>query len=538
MQFWLFSWVSTFSSLAPDNSSKLVASDAKFRKKRHTKHHAALTTQDDDDSSSSSTLFSCSGPKKSSAWTYYPNYTTIDCNTSNTYLGPYGQDGYISTTLNTTSTHNGIIVSFNLALLDSWDGENFKVSADDTVVYAILYTDNETLSNTCGNDWSDNYVQVKFGFNHSNSSVTLKFYSTLDQSSDDEAWGICDLAITTSETYVNTNGEELEIEASGDISELTFSCTDPEQDDAWTYNPVYSTFYCNNNYYLGPYGSTDSISAVLSVSETHKNIIMSFKLALIDSWDAETLTITADGATVYTLTHSSSEGSTNTCQNGWKDMYLDVQFGFSHNGKYLTLEFTSSLDQGANDEAWGICNLSIVATTGNIDSAGDYIGTGTGDSAPGSFFSCSSPALDEGWSYSPYYTTITCGDNTYVGGYGTDGQISAVLDISDDHKGVIVSFKLALLDSWEGEEFIVTADGEEVYSYTNDYNTDSSENTCGAAYNDNFQDVTFGFNHTNSTLTLVFTSNLDQSASDESWGICDLEIEISDDHVDADGNTL
>ena len=379
---------------------------------------------------------------------------------------------------------------------------------------------------------------MTIGFNHSIDSLTLSFQSGLDQDSADEAWAICDLSITFSQYYVNSSGGIVEVGVTGSISGTIFSCEAPEEDSSWVYYPGYSTIYCSNGAtYVGGYGADGYISSTLLVSDVHKNLIISFKLALIDSWDAESFTITADGTTVYSLSHFDVNGPSNTCQNGWNDDYAIVKFGFNHNGNYLTLVFASTLDQSPYDEAWGICNLSIVATTGNIDSDGNYIGTGTGGTTGETFFSCSEPALSEYWSYSPYYETITCKGNTYVGGFGNGGYITAVLSVPDEHKGIIVSFNLALLDSWEGELFEVVADEEVVYSVTHSF-SNSKTNTCQGDYPDSYKEVKFGFNHTSSNLTLLFVSDLDQSATDEAWGICDLSIVSTEGYVYANGTTV
>lgn len=500
------------------------------------KHKKKVHLSKDDTSNTNRTFFSCTDPAEETDWIYAPSYSTLTCN-NNTYVGPFAASGSISAILNTAAPHNGVIVEFKIAFLDSWDGELFYVNADSKLVYAHLYVENENTTNTCGSEWNDYYMNITFGFNHSKEFLQLDFLSSLDQTSVDESWGICDLAISLVESYVNTQGVPINVTSSSNLSNFTFSCTAPAEDSAWTYYSAYRTIYCNGNTFVGPYGAGESISTVLSLSVEHKNVIMAFTLALIDSWDGESFVVKVDGNEVYTKTHYSIDESYNTCQNGWNDGYYEVRFGFSHVGTLMHVVFSSTLDQRANDEAWGICNLVIHPTTANIDPNGNFVGNGIQGTLQASSFSCVQPEFDESWSYLPYYKTTACAGNIYVGLYGSGGEISSSLAISETHKGIIVSFALALVDSWESETFYVTADDVEVYSLTYSYRT-ATTNTCQGTLADSYQNVTFGFNHTGSTLDLVFTSTLDQSSSDEGWGICDLNIMTSTEPVDADGNAV
>ena len=96
---------------------------------------------------------------------------------------------------------------------------------------------------------------------------------------------------------------------------------------------------------------------------------------------------------------------------------------------------------------------------------------------------------------------------------------------------------MALIDSWDGETFYIAADGYTVYSKTWNF-ASSTSNTCQTAnMNDAYVTTTFGFNHTASTLTFVFSSTLDQTADDEAWGICDFTVKASLVPVLANGNT-
>jgi hypothetical protein len=142
-------------------------------------------------------------------WLYSSKYKTITCSgTRYNYVGPYGARESISTYFPSLQFHKGIIISFNLAFIDSWDGETFSVNADGTTVYAITHKwRTQSFSKTCQNSlWPDAYSDVRFGFNHTASTLSLKITSSLDQASSDEAWGICNFILYTSSYPVTSYG--------------------------------------------------------------------------------------------------------------------------------------------------------------------------------------------------------------------------------------------------------------------------------------------------------------------------------------------
>lgn len=454
--------------------------------------------------------FSCISQQMDPDWTYEPAYSTVTCN-GNTYVGGFGSGGSMSANLTIPDAHNGIIMRFKLALLDSWEGETFTVTADGSIVYSFTYNYSDSTSDTCQNSWSDSYQQVSLGFNHTSDSVALVFSSNLDEESSNEAWGLCDLFIQTSTKVVDSSGYPL----GGLTTPSDFTCSGNAKSIYWVYVPSFSTFTCNGYELVGPYGAGGSMSTYLRVAQEHKGIIFSLTLALIDSWEGETFTIKADGVVVYEYTHSASPAASNTCQEAWGDTYVDLRFGFNHSSEMIHFELSSSLDQEASDEAWGICGISFSPNFNYVDSHGFPLG----EIKP-LLFGCQGPAYDSTWTYVPAYSTVNCTSDSFLGGYGAGGSISTTLFLLDIHLGVIISFRLALFDNWQGETFTVTADGYMVYTYTHESN-DSSADLCGASWGDTFIDVKFGMNHSSDWLHLNFSSSLSDD-SDASWGICNL----------------
>jgi len=193
---------------------------------------------------------------------------------------------------------------------------------------------------------------------------------------------------------------------------------------------------------------------------------------------------------------------------------------------------TSALDQASSDEAWGICNFNVKSTSYQVNSDGSPVAVVL------DYFPCYGPTKDSSWKYYPSFTTITCPGTgyTYIGPYGGGGKVTSSPIPLQPHQGIYVSLQLAFIDSWDGEAFKISANGVLVYSQTHEYHTQSFSNSCGTAkYDDAYTSVAFGFNDTSSSLTLLVTSGLDEAASNEAWGVCDLHLQVSNCPVLADG---
>lgn len=156
---------------------------------------------------------------------------------------------------------------------------------------------------------------------------------------------------------------------------------------------------------------------------------------------------------------------------------------------------------------------------------------------PTTFYSCANPENDPSWIVAPEFKTISCNGDTYVSPFfGYDERIFPSNFVFGDHQGVIISFKLAFLDSWDGETFRITGGGGTYYSHSHT-NDQSSPNTCGNEGPDDYETITFGLNHTESYLSTVLKANLGENPN-ASWGICDFIIQATDCPVTGGGEIL
>ena len=137
---------------------------------------------------------------------------------------------------------------------------------------------------------------------------------------------------------------------------------------------------------------------------------------------------------------------------------------------------------------------------------------------------------DSGWSLSSRYS---CGSWSYLlGGYGiiSGGEIDITVDAySISHTEAWVELEYAKLDSWDGEEAYVEVDGSSVWS-DNLYYYEGSE-VCGwnrgwSGSYDDLHTISEFVSHSSDSLELIAGSTLNQSSTDESFGIDDVVIWI------------
>ncbi|MEG3696765.1 cadherin-like domain-containing protein, partial [Vibrio coralliirubri] len=136
-----------------------------------------------------------------------------------------------------------------------------------------------------------------------------------------------------------------------------------------------------------------------------------------------------------------------------------------------------------------------------------------------------------------------------IGGTGGDEAVSKTYDIPSDVSEVNISFSFYEIDSWDGESFQIFVGGEELTSLDNsafrteDGTTtlyDSAGNEVGevvhgvsqgegfSGWNDQAHQINLTVPVEDGQLELGFGSTLNQSVNDESFGIDNIEITVSD----------
>jgi|EP01046_Picozoa_sp_COSAG06_P003580 hypothetical protein len=90
--------------------------------------------------------------------------------------------------------------------------------------------------------------------------------------------------------------------------------------------------------------------------------------------------------------------------------------------------------------------------------------------------------------------------------FGRESRAQRVFEIDVPHDEVIISVDFYFFDSWDNEQAQMTVDGEVVWSERNDQRTYDSL-------------IEVQVPHTADTLTVEFTSTIDEDECNESWGL-------------------
>jgi opacity protein-like surface antigen len=134
-----------------------------------------------------------------------------------------------------------------------------------------------------------------------------------------------------------------------------------------------------------------------------------------------------------------------------------------------------------------------------------------------------------GWSDN---TTETPGANAggftrHLGRHGVGATTSKAFTLSGGQTSVNVAFDWYRLDSWDGELFLATVtDGVNTFTSSSAglFNDGGPTNIYNPSWTDRKTQISFDFATTATSLTLTFSSTLNQDFTDESWGVDNLLI--------------
>ncbi len=297
------------------------------------------------------------------------------------FMGPFaygpkvaGQDVWKTFDLPST----GGTISFDFLRMDTWDGESFKVFANDTEILssAFFYNDNVTTvrtgsSNGYGwtitpvndyrqggrvNGWTQQSFRVRIDVPSGVTTLKLGFGSTLDQAATDESYGIDNVSVTPlADGWIAASGV---VPIGRDASLGSFigpfaNGSKVNGQDVW------------QTYSLSNYGNT-----------------YSFDFLRMDTWDGESFKVFANDAEVLSSAFLHNDNVTTVRAgrangfswtitpvndyrqggrvNGWTQQSFRVTItDLRAGGGALKLGFGSTLDQPVNDESYGIGSVSV-----------------------------------------------------------------------------------------------------------------------------------------------------------------------------------
>ncbi|WP_299691560.1 M10 family metallopeptidase C-terminal domain-containing protein [uncultured Tateyamaria sp.] len=367
------------------------------------------------------------------------------------------------------------------------------------------------------------------------------------------------------------------------ISEEDFS----RGGNGWSINrPEAST---DGDVYIGRF-TTDIVEKTYDLpADVSGGITISFDFLEIDSWDGESFLVYINGqeieigsfnwqtdeaaATFETDNGIIVERSAATEIEGYGDQNNFWSFNDSAHavtifvpdpGPTLTLGFSSTLDQDVLNESFGIDNILISTVADANTGTPAQPDTGTPAEPDTETPSETTTVISEedfsrggnGWSINRPEAS-TDGD-VYIGRFTTD-IVEKTYDLpADVSGGITISFDFLEIDSWDGESFLVYINGQEIEIGSFNWQTDEAAATFETdngiiversaateiegygdqnnfwSFNDSAHAVTIFVPDPGPTLTLGFSSTLDQDVLNESFGIDNILISTV---VDPNGTT-
>jgi hypothetical protein len=323
----------------------------------------------------------------------------------NAYLGGIGKTSDVIDTANTYRLRQGTeqaVIEFDFLEVDSWDNERFRISINGRVVDLGQFSwrndegagsfnagNGITVEKTAavdisgygrsGRRWRDNDNLHHFRITVDNPGEALQvgFGSTLNQSVSDESWGVDNFLITADGFRIV--GDE-------------FS-TNVESDDfaagvaAWTVPQIATDD--SGNPYLGGFGKQNGVDTerVFQLPKDTETVVVEFDFLEIDSWNDEEFFIeindqriklgefdwrddeegtafqVGDGIFVQKSAAVDISGiGANSNNIAWhNDNLHHFRIIVTDPGSHLKLGFDANLSAGADNESWGVDNLSIDA---------------------------------------------------------------------------------------------------------------------------------------------------------------------------------
>lgn len=148
----------------------------------------------------------------------------------------------------------------------------------------------------------------------------------------------------------------------------------------------------------------------------------------------------------------------------WHETVHDIEVNLNHTSDTLTLKFTSTLNQLANDESWGIRDVvvyvaSVNATTPLTDGPIPYYQA----------FMTNYYTASDNWVTTDTNSTAVvsaCGQDRIYGGFGIFGARASstyMLNNLPPHSEIRMRFKLYVVGSWDRYNITLTVSGIETF---------------------------------------------------------------------------
>jgi len=334
---------------------------------------------------------------------------------------------------------------------------------------------------------------------------------------DNEAYGFRNIRITTFSDQK---------EVSSVISDLTSESFTDADVTGWNFFGLYNgpspLSTCGSVTLLGGYNkfAQGSSAQKLYTLPPHDSILLQIDIWELDTIDAESITIFVDGVAIDTIAKhtpiSSLCGNPSALDHG---LFPYAKF-FSHSASTFSLKLNPNLDSPPYDESYGFRNIRIT-TFFDIKALTYY-----------DISDLATPLISDnevtGWTFTGFYNSpsylSSCWGVSMLGGYNKFGKNSVAQKVYTlpPHHYVFLQIDIYEIDTLDNEYLYIYVDGNLLQGILN---MGSSVNSCGNFYNDaGLFPFRKYFYHTNTTLTLKISTNVDETPDTESFGFRNIRI--------------
>ncbi|CAD8120114.1 unnamed protein product [Paramecium sonneborni] len=399
-----------------------------------------------------------------------------------------------------------------------------------------------------------NMINYKIEIQHSGNNVLIIFVGKMS-----EGWGISNLTLSVQKCpdgcVICGDGDrqdQCQVWLFG-FKNLELRKYQELNIDGWNVeNGKNQTSICGIEVYGGynNFGSKTILSKQF-IMKPHFKVRIQVQWVKIDSWDNEQGQMLVDGTVVWKNNYTNSdEYGIKVCGNlneNYKTVYQNIDITVDHTGKYMLLQFKSTLDQAADDESFGLTDLYIYylpcadqcdecsgpqiqdcikCSNNQFYDSGQCYNIQNFVELESDFMSILFNNLNDWKVYgSQKENFITdCAGFSLVGGFevmGNGGYITKKFQIPP-HTRLRLQVLLYKIDSWDDEKFIIEVDDAQIWTHSWFVDTDSYY--CGQMWADSKIFVDVIFQHTNQEATIKFTTTLNQDAVDESWGFREFNL--------------
>ena len=484
-----------------------------------------------------------------------------------TCLGRYSESGagqiaFKEFTL--SGSQDSTDITLDLYELDTWDGEQFQVYLDDTLVFNESFSGETYNAGTSGSSGSTSwtlsnispYLTDLGGRNSADQTylldlnianpgaTTLKvgFSDTLNQDVGDEAWCADYISVVENVGAGTTTVYDEDFEGSIAV-------------DEWGVNTDITL-----GGFLGRFagtGGSQEPNKTFTLPGTQSSTTISFDVYELDDWDGEEFRVFIDDTQVISQTFnegtfdtpsSGSSGSVSWTATNVTEALEDLNFGSANDQVYnyvltisnasassIKLGFGSTLDEAVPNESWGVDNILVEETTSGSTTTVSSEDFQTVDS------------LDS-WTNAPSAENSGTIFSQFLGRFsGTGGSqgLNRTFSLSGAQDSTTFVFDFYEIDSWDTEDFRLFINDSQIFSHSfvsGSYDSPSGGTNGNVTWSvenltpDNFQ-MGFGFwndqmyrytvtvtNPSDTTAKIGFGATTTSAISDESWGIDNVHV--------------